>query len=367
MHNHARLLRLALKRVVPASASLQQRGLHASADEDEEIAKWFEEMQKKNPSKAQFQADDDEDDTLPSTMEMEDDDEDDEEEMEPDQEAEEFLDEAEELFSLAPAQFQKRMATYDKRHAHLPDDEDEEEDDEGIERATERIPKKKLVKMLGDFNPNKEPTGKNAERMPLPSTWLAVTANQAPLEKKPKRGNPERVSYRQESVGVAVLEFVQNIFLEDADASGTDIVPTFVEVRPRAASGAYGSYSTLKPLVLVWLLCCLHLRFQASVAPDLRRIVLYWEPVRLNSENQVIGKKKLEAVKNRLERQERWVRRHCACVSTARILTLVCPHDLSRIRVVQYAPIVQFKQRKEPKVEKSRELFEDEMRWLDKV
>ncbi|RLN65661.1 hypothetical protein BBJ28_00001821 [Nothophytophthora sp. Chile5] len=229
MHNHVRLLRLALKRVVPASASLQQRGLHASADEDEEIAKWFEEMQKKNPSKAQFQADDDEDDTLPSTMELEEDDEDEDEDMEPDQEAEEFLDEAEELFSLDPAQFQKRMATYDKRHAHLPDDEDEddEEDDEGIERATERIPKKKLLKMLDDFNPNKAPTGKNAERMPLPKT-----KNQAPLEKKPKRGNPERVSYRQESVGVAVLEFVQNIFLENADASGTDIVPTFVEVRP---------------------------------------------------------------------------------------------------------------------------------------
>jgi hypothetical protein len=55
---------------------------------------------------------------------------------------------------------------------------------------------------------------------------------------------------------------------------------------------------------------CLFAFTQATVSPDLRRIVLFWEPMRMNSENQKIGKKKVEAVKNRLQRQERWVRRN---------------------------------------------------------
>ena len=34
-------------------------------------------------------------------------------------------------------------------------------------------------------------------------------------------------------MGIAVLEYVQNLLVGDADASGIDIVPTFVEVRCR--------------------------------------------------------------------------------------------------------------------------------------
>jgi hypothetical protein len=56
----------------------------------------------------------------------------------------------------------------------------------------------------------------------------------APLEKKAKVPKAERVTYRQESVGIAVLEFVQNLLVEDADVSGADIVPTIVEVRAKA-------------------------------------------------------------------------------------------------------------------------------------
>ncbi|POM79747.1 Hypothetical protein PHPALM_2510, partial [Phytophthora palmivora] len=48
----------------------------------------------------------------------------------------------------------------------------------------------------------------------------------------------------------------------------------------------------------------------ANVSPDLRRVVLFWEPVRLNSDNQKIAKKRVEAVKNRLQRQEGWIRRN---------------------------------------------------------
>ncbi|KAF1794679.1 Ribosome-binding factor A domain [Phytophthora cactorum] len=334
----ARLLRFALRQAVPASATLQLRGLHASAvvparrnrrgspshssskpsavfqggeDEDEEFAKWFEEMQKQYPSKAPSQ----EEEELPDTMKLVDDEEDEHDDDEdPDEETEKFLDEAEELFRLSPAEFQKRMDTFDQRHAHEDDGEEEEDGEDGIDRATERIPKKKLLKVLGELKPNAAPTGKNAERMPNTSL---KNKNTAPLEKKPKQPKAERVTYRQESVGIAVLEFVQNLLIEDADLSGADIVPTIIE---------------------------------ANVSPDLRRIVLFWEPVRLNSENQKIGKKKVEAVKNRLQRQERWVRR-----------------NVTQHLNLKYSPVVQFKQQKEAKAEVARTLFEDEMKWLDRV
>ncbi|KAG6613526.1 Ribosome-binding factor A [Phytophthora cinnamomi] len=336
MLSTARLLRLALRQAAPASATLQLRGLHASTaaparrnrrsspssssskraatfqgdeDDDEEFTKWFEEMQKQYPSNAQPQQEEE----LPETMELVDDGEDEHDDGEdPDEETEKFLDEAEELFRLSPSEFQKRMDTFDQRHAHEIDEDDEEADD--IDRATERIPKTKLLKVLGELNPNNVPTGKNAERMPNPGL---KTKNSAPLEKKPKQPKAERVTYRQESVGIAVLEFVQNLLVEDADVSGADIIPTIVE---------------------------------ANVSPDLRRVVLFWEPVRLNSENQKIGKKKIEAVKNRLQRQERWIRR-----SVTQHLNL------------KYSPVVQFKQQEEAKAEEARSLFEEEMKWLDRV
>ncbi|KAG7391311.1 hypothetical protein PHYPSEUDO_005260 [Phytophthora pseudosyringae] len=336
----ARLLRFALKHAGPASATLQLRGFHASAvaparrnrrgspsrsslkpaavfqggeEDDEEFTKWFEEMQKQHPSQAPSQGDEE----LSDTMELVDSEEDAHDDGEdPDEETEKFLDEAEELFRLSPTEFQKRMDTFDQRHAHEDDDDDDDDDDgeDGIDRATERIPKEKLLKVLGELNPNTAPTGKNAERMP--NTNLK-NKNMAPLEKKPKQPKAERVTYRQESVGIAVLEFVQNLLVEDADVSGADIVPTILE---------------------------------ANVSPDLRRIVLFWEPVRLNSENQNIGKKKVEAVKNRLQRQERWVRRH-----------------VTQHLNLKYSPIVQFKQQQEAKSEVARTLFEDEMKWLDRV
>lgn len=59
---------------------------------------------------------------------------------------------------------------------------------------------------------------------------ILETKNASPLQKKPKAPKADRVTYRQESVGIAVLEFVQNLLVEDADVSGVDIVPTIVEV-----------------------------------------------------------------------------------------------------------------------------------------
>ncbi|KAG7402369.1 hypothetical protein PHYBOEH_000077 [Phytophthora boehmeriae] len=335
MRTNVRLLRLALRQVGPASATLQQRGFHASVvaparrnrrspprasaspeqqvfegstlneADDEEIAKWFEEMQKQFPSKARNE--DKEEEQLPHTMEMEDD-EDEDSADEDDEDADQFLDEAEELFRLSPTEFQNRMKTFDQRHAHEADDDDDDRPE--IDRATERIPKKKLLKVMGELNSNKPVDGKSAERMPK-------TKNMAPLEKKPKQPKSERISYRQESVGIAVMEYVQNLLYEDADVSGTDIVPQFVE---------------------------------ATVSPDLRRIILFWIPMRLGSQNQTVGKRKVESLKNRLTRQERWVRR-----SVTQHLNL------------KYSPVIQFKQQKEAKAEEARTLFDDEMKWLDKV
>lgn len=71
----------------------------------------------------------------------------------------------------------------------------------------------------------------------------------APLEKKPKQPKAERVTYRQESVGIAVLEFVQNLLMEDADVSGADIVPTIVEVSHQLVPMLFGhALTTTIPL-----------------------------------------------------------------------------------------------------------------------
>uniref|UniRef100_A0AAV1UGG3 Ribosome-binding factor A n=1 Tax=Peronospora matthiolae TaxID=2874970 RepID=A0AAV1UGG3_9STRA len=331
-----RVFRLALRHARVGATDLRPRGFHASIvtparrnrrrspgsssskssavfpgneTDDKDFVKWFEEMQQQYPTKTQCL---DEDETL-KLMELEDEDEHDDGE-EPDEETEKFLEEAEDLFRLSPAEFQKRMASFDTRDVHENDSDDEDDDEDGIDRATERIPKKRLLKLLGELDPSSVLNGKNNERMPNASL---KNKNASPLQKKPKLPKADRVTYRQESVGIAVLEYVQNLLVEDADASGIDIVPTFVE---------------------------------ANVSPDLRRVVLFWEPVRWNSENQQIGKKKVEAVKNRLQRLERWVRR-----SVTQHLNL------------KYSPIVQFKQQKEAKAEQAQTLFEDEMKWLDKA
>lgn len=216
-----------------------------------------------------------------------DDDDDDDDVDENDPEMQEFLSEVDDLFTLEPDEFERKMQTFDKRHpstrradssaADEDDDEDGEDasdddaesydyddedgDDEGIERATERISKKKLLKVLDDLQPGgSSRSGKNSESMALPSTssycLVAVvcmascpdahvrttidrsvltptpeTKNSAPLEKKPKKVNVERISYRQERIELSVTDFVQTLILQESDSNGTDVVASIVEVR----------------------------------------------------------------------------------------------------------------------------------------
>lgn len=136
-------------------------------------------MQKGSKKSARFADEDDH-------MDMHDDeDEDDEDDDANDEETEEFLSEVDDLFTLEPEEFERRMQTYDKRQANArrssavfgeeSDDLegaefDEDEDEHEIDRATERIPKKKLLKVLDDFLPSASRAGKNAESMALPST-----------------------------------------------------------------------------------------------------------------------------------------------------------------------------------------------------
>ena len=56
------------------------------------------------------------------------------------------------------------------------------------------------------------------------------TKNSAPLEKKPKKVNVDRVSYRQERVELSVVDFVQSLLLQDSDSNATDVVANIVEV-----------------------------------------------------------------------------------------------------------------------------------------
>ena len=123
-------------------------------------------MQQQYPNKTQSP---DEDETL-NLMELEEDEDEDEDEYDdgedPDEETEKFLEEAEDLFRLSPAEFQKRMASFDTRDVHENDSDDEDDDEDRIDRATERIPKKRLLKLLGELDPSSALTGKNDERMP---------------------------------------------------------------------------------------------------------------------------------------------------------------------------------------------------------
>lgn len=59
---------------------------------------------------------------------------------------------------------------------------------------------------------------------------LAETKLAAPLEKPEKKGGTEKASYRQSRVETSVLDFVQSLYVEDADTTGTDVIPNFVEV-----------------------------------------------------------------------------------------------------------------------------------------
>ena len=120
-------------------------------------------MQEKYPTQVQTQ----DDNKVPDTMELveDEDDEHDDSDEEPDEETEEFLNEAEDLFRLSPTEFQRRMDTFDQRHAHENDVDEETDDTDEFDRATERIPKKKLLKVLAEIDAHRASTGKNTERM----------------------------------------------------------------------------------------------------------------------------------------------------------------------------------------------------------
>lgn len=111
-----------------------------------------------------------------------DDDEDDDDDDVDDKETEEFLSEVDDLFALEPEEFERKMQTYDKRQANARRDFDDDDDDDDdsledadeadeieIDRATERISKKKLLKVLDDLQPG---GGKNTASMTPPSPYF---------------------------------------------------------------------------------------------------------------------------------------------------------------------------------------------------
>lgn len=53
----------------------------------------------------------------------------------------------------------------------------------------------------------------------------------APLEKKAKKVNADRVSYRQEKVELSVLHFVQDLLTQEDDSSASDVVVSLTDVR----------------------------------------------------------------------------------------------------------------------------------------
>ncbi|KAF1324574.1 hypothetical protein FI667_g9755, partial [Globisporangium splendens] len=285
LHTSGRVLRHALQRALAVSTQRQQRTFHGSArglarksrrsgpsssstasaakktqavfgeddgDNDDEVQDqqasvdqkeleaWFNQMQQESKKGGRIVAEDDH-------MDLEDDDGDDDDDDVDDKETEEFLSEVDDLFTLEPEEFERRMQTYDKRQANSPrrttavfgEDTDEDvdegaaghyeddgdEDEHEIDRATERIPKKKLLKVLDDFQPSGARVGKNSESMALPKT-----KNSAPLEKKPKKVNVDRVSYRQERIELSVTDFVQSLLLQDSDSNATNVVANIVEV-----------------------------------------------------------------------------------------------------------------------------------------
>lgn len=113
------------------------------------------------------------------------------------------------------------------------------------------------------------------------------------------------------------------------------------------------------------------------MAPDLRRVVLFWEPQRLNSENQTISKRKVAGIERRLQSQERWIRaqvtRHLNLKVRLTFCLFLCCYGrkahtvvIVALIVVQYSPNVQFKQRKSAKSDEMRAAFDQEMDWLNR-
>ncbi|DBA03485.1 TPA: hypothetical protein N0F65_002893 [Lagenidium giganteum] len=202
------------------------------------------------------------------------------------------------------------MATYEYDDDEEEDDDSDDDDDDEIERATERIPRRKLLKILEEVDSLKPTGGKNAEKMAIPKTKMA-----APLEKKPKM-NAEKISHRQEKVGLSLQDFVQHLLLQDADRHEINVFAQVLEV---------------------------------SVSPDLKRAVVFWEPARVQALDTPISKRKVAGVRSRLERMEEWVR-----AEVARHLNL------------KYAPIIQFKHKKESKENEARRIFDEEMKWLNR-
>lgn len=101
-----------------------------------------------------------------------------------DDDTKEFLSEVDELFALEPQEFERRMKSLDKnpRHARntlqeADEDEDDDEEDEAglafdeyeVDRATERIPKSKLLKVLDELSPSTGHPGRHD--MTAPSTF----------------------------------------------------------------------------------------------------------------------------------------------------------------------------------------------------
>lgn len=104
-----------------------------------------------------------------------------------DEDTKEFLSEVDELFALEPQEFERRMKSFDKdpRHARksleeADEDEDDDEEDEAglafdeyeVDRATERIPKSKLLKVLDELSPSKARSSRH--EMTAPSTWACM-------------------------------------------------------------------------------------------------------------------------------------------------------------------------------------------------
>lgn len=111
---------------------------------------------------------------------------------------------------------------------------------------------------------------------------------------------------------------------------------------------------------------------QSSVSPDLRRIVLWWEPMRLHSSNQIVSKRKVAGITTRLEKQQRWVRSRVTRflnlkVSAGVAAPMYCTQGLANwMHCEQYSPVVEFKQRKAAKSDEARALFDSEMAWLNR-
>lgn len=98
-----------------------------------------------------------------------------------------------------------------------------------------------------------------------------------------------------------MVDFVQKLLLQESDSNATDVVANIAEVLSQTCYLSCHVYDVNISNSTTML-------NQASVAPDLRRVVLYWEPQRLNSENQTISKRKVAGIERRLQSQERWIR-----------------------------------------------------------